>query len=504
MTPTTQALALTIASLLHPPAYAHASFGLAVYDLDRNRLLYAVAANRLYDPASTTKLLTAGTALAALGPDFRFTTPVYRTGAIDAQGTLHGDLVLVASGDANLSQRIQPDGSLAFENEDHAYDGSPDTKAVPGDPLAVLRDLARQVYAQGVRRVTGRAIVDASLFPDAGTENGTGTDVAPIVVNDNVVDVIVAPGKNAADPAIVRSISPATPYATFVNQATTGAPHSDSTLTMTDADDGNGNRVVTLTGAVASTDPPTLYAYRVTSPKRFAEDAFTLALRDAGVAIENPAPDPPSFDRTAYAASYQPANLVAKHVSPPLSEDVRITLKVSDNLHADLLPYVVGIYAGKAKGPDALQAGFDVERDFLTKLHLDLSGAAQQDGAGTAAFTPLFMVHYLAAIRQQPWFDDFYRGLPILGVDGTLAPIQTKAPARGFVFAKTGTDGMGNDLSGGEVVAKGLAGYTTTRRGHHVAFCVYIGNAVYPHGVGGSQEAGQVNGAIANAIYLDE
>lgn len=497
------ALALAIAALLRAPAYAHASVGIAVYDLDRRRMLYALAADRLYDPASTTKLFTTGSALAALGPQFRFTTPVYRTADVDARGTLRGDLVLVASGDPNLSQRIQPDGSLAYENEDHAYDGSPSTKAVPGDPLAVLRDLARQAYARGIRRVTGRVVVDASLFPDAGPESGSGVDVSPIVVNDNVVDVIVAPGTHPGDPAQIRSISPATPYATFVNKATTGAAHADATLAMTDADDGKGNRIVTVSGSVASTDPPTLYAYRVPSPSRFAEDAFTLTLRDAGIAVDDPPPDAP-FDRTRYAPAYVPENLVAAHVSPPLREDVRVTLKVSDNLHADLMPYVVGAYAGRVTGAGALQAGFDAERRFLTGLHLDLSSAAQQDGAGTAAFTPAFVVRYLAAIRELPWFGDLYRGLPILGVDGTLATIQTESAARGKVFAKTGTDGFENYLTGGGVVVKGLAGYVTTRAGRHLAFCIYVGNAVFPHGVNGSEAAGQLDGAIANAIYLNE
>ena len=502
--PATAALALTIASLLRDPAYAHAHYGLAVYDLDRHRTIYSVAADRLYDPASTTKLLTTGMTLGALGPQFRFKTPVYRTGDIDAQGTLHGDLVLVASGDANLSQRIAADGTLAFEDEDHSYDGSPRTKAVPGDPLAVLRDLARQAYARGIRRVDGRVVVDASLFPDAGPENGTGVDVSPIVVNDNIVDVIVAPGKHPGDAAAILSISPATPYASFVNKATTGAPRADSTLSMTDGDDGKGNRVVTVSGSVASTDPPTLYAYRVPSPPRFAEEAFTLALRDAGVAIADPPADPPSFDRSAYAPSYRSEDLVAEHVSPPIREDVRVTLKVSDNLHADLMPYVVGVYAGKTTGPGALQAGFDVERAFLLGQHLDITGAAQQDGAGTAAFTPSFMVHYLAALWNQSWFGDIHRGLPILGVDGTLATIATTSPAKGKVFAKTGTSGMDNYLSRGDLVDKGLAGYMTTRAGHHIAFCSYIGNAVYPHGVDGSEKAGQFNGAVANAIYLHE
>src|SRR5690349_10455505 len=113
-----------------------------VYDLDTHRVLYARNANVLMTPASTTKLLTEGTSLALLGPDFRWTTPVYAPGAIDAQGVLRGDLVLVASGDPNMSQRIQPNDTLSFENEDHAYDGSPETKAVPGDPFAVFHDLA--------------------------------------------------------------------------------------------------------------------------------------------------------------------------------------------------------------------------------------------------------------------------------------------------------------------------------------------------------------------------
>ena len=50
--------------------------------------------------------------------------------------------MLVASGDPNLSGRIQPGDTLGFANEDHAYDADPSTRAVPGDPLMVIRALA--------------------------------------------------------------------------------------------------------------------------------------------------------------------------------------------------------------------------------------------------------------------------------------------------------------------------------------------------------------------------
>ncbi|HEY9086097.1 MAG TPA: D-alanyl-D-alanine carboxypeptidase/D-alanyl-D-alanine-endopeptidase [Candidatus Tyrphobacter sp.] len=492
-----------IARLINVPRYTHASFGIAIYDLDHRRMLYAHNAQRLFVPASTTKTLTEGTALGVLGPAFRFTTPVYRTGPVDSSGVLHGDLVLVASGDPDLSQRIQPDGTLAFENEDHAYDGSPGTKAVPGDPLAVLRELAKQVAARGIRSVTGRVVVDASLFPDGGAEAGTGTEVSPVILNDNIVDVIVAPGAKVGDPVIVTSISPQTPYARFVNAATTAAAHTDDTLALTDADDQHGGRIVTISGVVAITDRPTLYAYRVPNPPRFAEDALSLALRDAGVSIADPPVDG-AFERASYAPSYVPANLVAQHVSPPLREDIKVTMKVSDNLHAAEMPYLLGVYAGHATH-DQLQAGFDVESAFLRRAGLDLSGASQADGEGANDyFAPEFIVTYLAWVRAQPWYPDFYRALPVLGVDGTLADIQTHAPARGKVHAKTGTWDWPNLLSRGTIISKGLAGYVTTRSGRHVAFCLYLNDAAFGHDVDGATIAGQLLGAIANAIYVDQ
>jgi D-alanyl-D-alanine carboxypeptidase/D-alanyl-D-alanine-endopeptidase (penicillin-binding protein 4) len=496
-------LGKAIDQILAAPSLAHTSFGIAVYDLDAKRTIYAMNAAKFFKPASTTKTLTEGATLALLGGDFRFTTPVYRTGAIGADGTLDGDLVLVASGDPNLSQRIRPDGTLAFENEDHSYDASKDTKAVPGDPLAVLRDLAKQIAAAGIKRVTGRVVVDASLFPESGPEDGTGAFVSPIVVNDNLIDIIVTPAARAGDPPTI-AISPQTPYAVFIDKATTGAAKSDNTLDFTDVTDDNGNHRVTVVGSVPLGDPPTLYAYRVPTPTRFAEVGLTLALQQAGVQIAD-APRDATFDRSAFAAAYLPANRVAEHVSPPLREDVKVTLKVSDNLHAAMMPYLWGVLVAHAKPRAALQAGFDRERAFLAGAGLDLGQASQTDGlgGGDAYFTPDFMVHYLAWAQTQKWYPDFYRGLPVLGVDGTLFNIQVDAPAKGRVHAKTGTWGGGNSLSrGGIITAKGLVGYTTTRSGRRVAFALYLNNMLAGRDQDGGHIAGQVLGEIANAIYL--
>jgi D-alanyl-D-alanine carboxypeptidase/D-alanyl-D-alanine-endopeptidase (penicillin-binding protein 4) len=57
-------------------------------------------ADRLYNPASVTKVATSLTAISRLGPDFKFRTALYTDGTLDrATGILHGSLYLVGSGD---------------------------------------------------------------------------------------------------------------------------------------------------------------------------------------------------------------------------------------------------------------------------------------------------------------------------------------------------------------------------------------------------------------------
>src|SRR5262245_16601111 len=115
-----QSLSQRVPAIMDRPECKHALLGIDFYSLDKGKVIYAINADNLFTPGSTTKLLTEGTALSLLGADYRFHTHVYRTGPIGADGTLDGDLVLVASGDPNLSGRIRDDGTLAFENEDHS------------------------------------------------------------------------------------------------------------------------------------------------------------------------------------------------------------------------------------------------------------------------------------------------------------------------------------------------------------------------------------------------
>ncbi len=489
-----------IHKVISRPEFAHANFGIEFYSLDTGKVLYSLNADKLFVPASTTKTLTEGTVLAKLGADYRFHTRVYRTGSIDKHGTLKGDLILVASGDPNLSNRIQADGTLAFVDEDHSYNGP----ALPGDPLAVIKQLAKDVSAKGIRKIEGRVLIDTTLFPDGPREGGTSVVMSSIIVNDNVIDLVGKPGAKTGDPANLQ-VSPQTAYLKFVNHLTTSAAGAKPALESPDfVTNPDGSVTVALSGSLPLGSEPQTAAIAVPSPTKFAETVFREALVSAGIQLKTAAAAAPA-DFSAFTKFYTTNNQVAEHISPPLSEEVKITLKVSQNLHAGMGPYLLGALVAKdTKNP--LDAGFHVEHEFLQSAKLDLSGAGQGDGAGgdwADLFTPDFIVHYLTYWTTRPDYQVFFHALPILGKDGTLAKIQKTSPGAGHVFAKTGTFGSEDKLNSKLMLnGKGLVGYVITKDDKKLAFAAYVNHVTLPPDMEAAQAvAGQALGEIAAAAF---
>jgi PBP4 family serine-type D-alanyl-D-alanine carboxypeptidase len=493
-------LSQRIQKVMSRPEFAHANFGIEFYSLDSGKVIYSLNAEKMFVPASTTKILTEGTVLAKLGADYRFHTRIYRTGPVDSKGRLKGDLILVASGDPNLSNRIQPDGTLAFVDEDHSYGGP----ALPGDPLTVIKELAKGAAAKGIRKIEGRILIDTSLFPDGPREGGTDVVMSSIIVNDNVIDLVATPGSKAGDPVSLEA-SPQTSYIKFINNLTTSAanskPDNSQPEVVTNPD---GSVVVTLSGTVPAASKPVTTALAVPSPTQFAQTVLREALAAAHIEIKSPKTLAPG-DFSSFKRFYTPENQVAEHVSLPLSEEIKVTLKVSQNLHAGMGPYLLGALVAKDT-KDPLTAGFGVERDFLHEAKLDTSAASQGDGAGgdwADLFSPDFMCRYLTYWTTRPDYPVFFKALPILGKDGTLAKIQTASPGTGHVFAKTGTFNSEDKLNARMMLnGKGLAGYVITTSGRKLVFAAYVNHVSLPPDPEAAQQvAGQALGEIAAAAY---
>ena len=98
--PAADAIPAAIAAIIDAPKYAFSRWGIHVADRATGEVLTDLNGGTRFLVASTTKLYPGAAALDAYGSDYRFETPVYRTGSVGADGTLTGNLVLVASADS--------------------------------------------------------------------------------------------------------------------------------------------------------------------------------------------------------------------------------------------------------------------------------------------------------------------------------------------------------------------------------------------------------------------
>jgi D-alanyl-D-alanine carboxypeptidase/D-alanyl-D-alanine-endopeptidase (penicillin-binding protein 4) len=482
------------------PIFKYSTVGVEVYDLTDHKTLVAINKDKLFTSGSTTKVVTEGAALALLGENYRFHTRVYHTGSIVPIGILEGDLVLVASGDPNLSGRVEENDTLDFTSSDHAYAGMLPGKSVSGDPLRVFKKMAIGLIKSGVWRVRGNVIVDASLFPSNQVEPGTHTTISPIVLNDNVIDVIATPAPSPGGPVSIE-MSPALPYLKVINKARTGGQDSDPGLQFTsDIAEADGSHTVVLEGSVPAGGEKAQAAYKVQDPVLFATEGFREALRWANIALE----DPPAASMPAAIPRADPTmrTMLVEHVSPPFKEEVKLTLKVSQNLHAATTPYLLGAILAHSS-TDAFQKGLGLERRFLVDAGLDPESVSQLDGEGGvgSAFSPDFMVRYLAYMSRQPYGRLFFNSLPVLGRDGTLTETMQDSPAAGHVHAKTGSYVVSNALDNGVMLlGKGLVGYVDAANGHRLVFAAYV-NLVPLHNMADVSNVGGMLSEIAASIY---
>src|ERR1051326_3907501 len=131
-------LAPKINAILGEKDLARGFWGIEIVSLNTGQILYSQNADKLFIPASNTKLFTTAAALALIGPDYKYHTTVETNGSLDKYGRLSGDLVLVGRGDPNLSGRELP-YTLRTQRDD--------------DPIKVLEQLADQLAQKGVKYI---------------------------------------------------------------------------------------------------------------------------------------------------------------------------------------------------------------------------------------------------------------------------------------------------------------------------------------------------------------
>jgi D-alanyl-D-alanine carboxypeptidase/D-alanyl-D-alanine-endopeptidase (penicillin-binding protein 4) len=431
-----QALQRRVDRQLDLPPYDRTLWGVVVID-DRGRTVYQRNAERLFVPASNTKIIVSAVASALLAPEFTVMTSVYGTGPV-AAGVLEGDLVLYGRGDPTFGVRCYSVDTLA-------------PGACDKDPFEKYKKLAEQLRARGISVVRGDLIGDGSYFEPTSVHYGWesydlnwwyAAPVTGLGFNDNSIDIAWGPGPTVGAPAAV-AISPDLGDVTMENRSRTLPADSGDNI---DFFRKPGTLELWAEGSVGASSRGGTEYFAMPDPDLFAARALRKVLADYGIAVLGTTRS--TSDSTRFhAARGTPA--LAEVESRPLKDWVFPILNTSQNWYAEMLLKQLGKQFG---GEGSWAKGLEVERRFLIdSVKVDSTQIAFTDGSGLAAnnlISPMAFAQVLRFMARHPRFQTFNAGLPKAQQVGSLRNRFRGTPLEGRVRAKTGSIARVNTLSG--------------------------------------------------------
>ncbi len=431
-----QALRKRIDTRLAAPPLDHSLWGVILLGPD-GKQLYGQNADRMFIPASNTKLVVSAVAAALFPPDWTVRTSVYADGPVH-DGVVEGDLVLYGRGDPTMGARCYAVDTTA--------PGACDT-----DPFARLRDLAGQLRAQGITTVRGELIGDGSWF-DGEVVNGDwetydlnwwyAAPVSGLGFNDNSINFAYAPGATVGAPATI-TFTPDFGMVAFENRTRTVAAGQPTTI---DFFREPGTLTVWAEGDVALGSQGGKEYFALPDPNLYTAWALRAVMADSGIAVLGPTRS--TTDSTQYLAARRGIAL-AEVASRPVSEWIFPVLNTSQNWFAEMLLKQLGRQFG---GGGSWKEGLALERRVLIdSMGVDSLQFALRDGSGLSSsnlVSPRAFATLLAWIRAHPRYDSFAAGLPQSGQRGSLKSRFVGTALEGKVRAKTGSISRVNTLSG--------------------------------------------------------
>lgn len=427
--------------VMNEPNLKGAIAGISIRSAKSGEILYQHAGDIRLRPASNLKLITAASALSALGENYQFTTEILTDGKL-VGNKLTGNLYLRGK----------------------------------GDPTLLLEDLdvlAKKVKNSGIDVIFGNVIADDTWYDDerysidltwSDETYYYGSAVSGLTVSPNkdydsgTLILKVSPGKKAGSKAGI-SIQPSNNYVKIINNAKTGTKEEKKDINIIRE---HGKNVITIEGTMPVHANTIQEWMTVWEPTGYALDVFKQSLAKQGIHV---------IGTEGIAKTPDSAALLATDLSIPLKELLVPFMKLSNNGHGETLVKEMGRVR---YGEGSWEKGINVVKEELRKIGVDPGNMVVRDGSGISHVNLVSandISKLLYSVQTQTWFPHFLDSLPVAGnserlVGGSLRYRMKNQEMAGKVKAKTGTI----------TTVSSLSGYIKTRSGEDLIFSILLNN----------------------------
>lgn len=412
-----------VSTFLRQNSMKGCTFACSVREISTGKDFCAFQEDVQVTPASVMKIVTTATALEILGGDFRYATSLAYDGNI-IDGTLHGNIYIVGSGDPTL-------GSSHF---------APESKTFVNTWVKAVRDL-------GIREIDGAVISDESIFDTEGVSpkwlfedlgNYYGAGSYGISVFDNQYKLLlrtVSRGK----PQIIGT-QPSGVVEKFHNYLVSASVRTDSCYIS--GAPFSGERF--LYGVVPAGKNNHAIKGDIPDPPLFLARYLSDELEKNGITVKQPATCYRLLQESGKWQINDRKEFVTTY-SPPLSRIIEVTNHASHNLFADALLKTIGLRYRPREGEflSSFSKGIRVVADFWKSKGLDVSGLYLYDGSGLSPADKMsagFLTKLLCYMaNQSSESETFLNSLPLAGEEGSVRNFLKGSVLQGSAKLKSGS-----------------------------------------------------------------
>ena len=383
---------------------------------------YVLNADRLFIPASLTKIPILSALYHYYSPHKKFQTQVISSGSV-VQGVLKGDLVIKGGGDP------------AFTSES-------------------LWNLVNVFVRSGVRMVEGNILVDETLYhPDGFSSRTDRSYEAPASAasfNWNAVTFRVRPGDRVGSKAKIF-VDPENSYIRVENHVITSGKNKTRVKVRRVSRSGKGE-VFQFKGVISESSEEISKFKNIQNPSLWLGYNALSFLRQRGIQVKG------VVQKGSCSSHCQE---LARWESHPFSRLAYYLMKYSNNFITRMLTIHLSIEQGSERGD--FKEGMKWIKKYLTDT-IKLKGYSLTEPSGLSRrnrFSPRDLQKILILDSNKPHSPEVLFSYPLAGGIGTLEKRYRTKPEKYHIRAKTGS------LSG----VAGLAGFAgRTEEGNSYVF----------------------------------